>query len=291
MNHQHLRNRHNCLLPNYLLPNYLLPATCFLLLTICILVACGPQPLVVTREPVTLRLVAADTCGPLAETLAAVYEETYPWVTVEIDVFNAATAEQVLRSGEADLGLLSWLQNKPGIEPIWSQPFTRDGIAIIAHSDLPFAETGLIHLQDIYRGHVQEWHGKILTIVSREHGSGTRTAFERIVLGGSGGAWAVTQTAVVMPSNEAVIAYVTHTPGALGYISTLHLTEALAEQVIVLSVEGVSPTPEAITEGLYPLSRWLYLASVAEPTGEARQFAQWVLGPQGQGIVWQMTNE
>jgi ABC-type phosphate transport system substrate-binding protein len=265
----------------------LLSATCYLLLTICIiciLTACDSQPPVVTREPAALRLVAADDCGPLTKTFAAAYEEAHPWVTVEVDIFNTAMAEQVLRAGEADMGLLSWLQNKPGADPIWSQPFTRDGIAVIAHPDTPFSETGLIHLQEIYRGHVQEWNGRILTIVSRENGAGARTAFEQVVLGDH----YVAQTAVVMPSNEAVIAYVTHTPGALGYVSTLHLTETAAEHVMILPVEGVLPTPETISEGLYPLSRWLYLASVDEPSGEAREFAQWVLGVQGQTAISQL---
>ncbi|MCK4473577.1 MAG: hypothetical protein KAW49_17495, partial [Anaerolineae bacterium] len=45
---------------------FLLPASCLLLL----LAACTSQPLTVTREPVALRLVAADSCGPLAEELA-----------------------------------------------------------------------------------------------------------------------------------------------------------------------------------------------------------------------------
>ncbi len=274
MTYQCLQNCHN----------YLLPATRLLLLTICFLTACASQPLVVTREPTTLQLVAAADCGPLTKALAAAYEDTHPWATVTVDVFNAAMAEQALRAGEADLALISWLQNKPGVESIWSQPFTRDGIAIIAHPDSPFSETGLIHLQEIYRGHVQEWNSQILTIVSREGGAGARAAFEQIVLGDH----YVAQTAVVMPSNEAVIAYVIHTPGALGYISTLHLTEAAAEGVMVLPVDGVLPTPETISEGLYPLSRWLYLASVDEPRNEAREFAQWVLGPQGQDIISQM---
>jgi hypothetical protein len=68
----------------------LLPASCILLL----LAACVPQPLTVTREPVTMRLVAADSCGPLAERLIAAYEESHPWVTVELEVFNSSVAEQ-----------------------------------------------------------------------------------------------------------------------------------------------------------------------------------------------------
>lgn len=241
------------------------------------LAACIPQPLTVTREPVTLRLVAADSCEPLSEELAAVYEEAHPWVTVQVEVWNSALAERTLRAGGADLALLSWLQETADEEPLWSHPFARDGIAVIVHPVTPLTETGLAHLQEIFRGRVQEWGGMVLTVVSREEGSGTRAAFESAVLGD----YDVTPTGVVMPSSEAVVEYVARTPGAIGYVSTLRVDD----HVRVLSVEGALPTSAAVSNGSYPLSHPLYLAAIAEPTGEAREFAQWLLGPEGQAVV------
>lgn len=245
--------------------------SCLLHLASCILLlaSCAPQPLTVTREPVTLRLAAADSCGPLLEELIAAYEESHPWVTVEIvGVFNSATAEQTLLAGEADLALLSWM----GEEGLWARPFARDGVAVIVHPDMPFAETGLAHLQEIYWGRVQEWGGVVLTVVSREEGSGSRALFDSVVLGHRD----VTRIAVVMPSNRAVVEYVARTPGAIGYVSTLLLDES--DGVRVLPVEGVLPAPDTIADGSYLLARPLYLATIAEPTGEAREFAQWALG-------------
>jgi phosphate transport system substrate-binding protein len=256
---------------------FLLPASCILLL----LVSCAPQPLTVTREPVTLRLVAADSCGPLAEPLSAAYEEVHPWVEVQVEVFNSSVAERTLREGGADLALLSWLQETADEEPLWSQPFARDGVAVVVHPATPFTETGLAHLQAIFRGQVQEWGGMVLAIVSREEGSGTRRAFESLVLGD----YDVAFIAVVMPSSEAVLEYVARTPGAVGYVSTLWLGEPLADGVRVSPVEGTLPTPDGIADGSYPLVRPLFLSAVAEPTGEAREFAQWVLGPEGQAVI------
>jgi phosphate transport system substrate-binding protein len=259
-------------------PFRLLPlASCVLLL----LASCAPQPLTVTREPVTLRLVAADSCGPLAEALVVAYEAAHPWVEVQVEAFNSSVAEQTLREGGADLALLSWLQETADEEPLWSQPFARDGVAVVVHPATPFTETGLAHLQAIFRGQVQEWGGMVLTIVSREEGSGTRRAFESLVLGD----YDVAFIAVVMPSSEAVLEYVARTPGAIGYVSTLWLGEPPADGVRVPPVEGTLPTPDAIADGSYPLVRPLFLSAVAEPSGEAREFAQWVLGPEGQAII------
>lgn len=249
------------------------------LLASCLLLpACAPQPLAVTREPTHLRLVAADTCGPLAEELAAAYEESHPWATVEVvGVFNSALAEQILREGEADLALLSWVEEAGNEDVLWRYPFARDGIAIIVHPDMPLNGVGLALLQEIYRGRLQEWEGLVLAVVSREDGSGTRAAFERIALGGV----ATTPNAVVESSSEAVVEYVGRTPHAIGYVSTLRLSEG----VRAVPVEGVLPTAVSIADGSYPLWRSLYMATVGEPTGEAREFAQWVLGPEGQAVI------
>jgi len=257
---------------------FLLPASCLLLL----LAACAPQSLTVTREPVALRLVAADSCGPLAEELAAAYEESYPWITVQVEVWNSALAERTLREGGADLALLSWLEEVAGEEPLWSQPFARDGVAVVVYPATPLTEIGLTHLQEIFRGRMQEWVGVVLTAVSREEGSGTRVAFESVVLGN----YDVTPTSVVMPSSEAVVEYVARTPGGIGYVSIFRVDD----RVRVLPVEGISPTLAAASDGSYPLSRPLYLAATAEPAGEAREFAQWVLGPDGQAIIGKLGN-
>lgn len=121
----------------------------------------------------------------------------------------------------------------------------------------------------------------VLTIVSREAGSGTRAAFESLVLGD----YNVALLAVVMPSSEAVLEYVARTPGAIGYVSTLWLGQPAADGVRVPPVEGRLPTASAVADGSYPLVRPLYLAAVSEPAGDVRAFAQWALGSEGQAVV------
>jgi phosphate transport system substrate-binding protein len=238
--------------------------------------SCTPQPVTVTREPLTLHLVAADSCAPLLGGVAAAYEESRPWVTVSTEVFNTTVAERTLREGDADLALLSWLGEPEDEEELWSASLARDGVAVIVHPASPLTEIGLGQLRDIFRGRLQEWGGTLLTVVSREDGSGTRTAFETFALDGQ----STTLNAVAMPSSEAVVEYVASTPGAIGYVSTLWLTsqgERPGNAVRVLPVEGLLPTELTIGDGSYVLWRQLYLASSGEPKDEAREFAQWLL--------------
>ena len=93
----------------------------------------------------------------------------------------------------------------------------------------------------------------------------------------------VTLTAIVMPSSETVVEYVARHPTAIGYVSMGYLSP----QVKALQIEGVSPTPQDVQSGAYPLTRPLYLLTGQEPTGEVQAFIEFALSPAGQAVVEQ----
>jgi phosphate transport system substrate-binding protein len=235
---------------------------------------CASQPMVVTREPVTLRLVAPESLTRQAEAFSESYHQEHAWVTIQVlDAANSSVAERLLLEGESDLALVGWLDIPADGPAVWKKPFFKDAIAVAVHPSFPLTETGLAFLHEVYRGRVQEWGGVVLIAVSREAGSGIRAAFEDVVMRGAD----VTQSAVLMPSNGAVVDYVARTPGAIGYAS---VSEPI-EGVRILPVEGSLPSPEALADGSYPIWRSLYIEGQTEPVGGAREFAQWVVGPEG----------
>lgn len=235
-----------------------------------VLTACGPQPLTVTREPVTLRLVACDPCGSLVRDLAAAYENERTWVTIETEVFNATVVEAQLRSRAADLIALP---STPSAQlPSWSVPFATNAVVIVIHPAVPTEAVDTPQLREIFRGRIGEWSdGTPIQLVSRETGASTRTIFEDRVMEEHD----VALTAVVMPSDEDVLAYVAATPGAIGYVSLAQLDD----RVRPLSVDGIRPTPTNVNE--YSLSFALYLTAPSEPEGETRAFIEWTLSPAG----------
>ena len=218
----------------------------------------------------TLRLVAADSCGALTQDAALAYEASRPWVTVSVEVFDNGLAADALRGNEADLGLLSWGSvGEDREQELWTESFGRDGVAVIVNPASSFSSADLAQLQEIFRGRLQEWDGVVLTVVSREDGSGTRAAFESRVLDGD----ETTLNAVLVVSSRAMVEYVAETPTAIGYVSTAYLED----RVRALPVNGVAPTDEAIADGSYPIWRELHVATNGDPEGEAREFAQWFL--------------
>ncbi|MFN2167901.1 MAG: substrate-binding domain-containing protein, partial [Anaerolineae bacterium] len=141
-------------------------------------------------------------------------------------------------------------------------------------------------LQDLFGGRAYEWvavGGRVaqgsVQPVSREDGSGTRAAFEALVMGDQ----PVTPLAVVAPSPQAVVEYVAGHSQALGYVSMDQVTPG----VKVLRIEGELPTPETASQGSYPLSHELWVVTVDPPPEAVRGFLDFVRGPAGQQIVGQ----
>jgi phosphate transport system substrate-binding protein len=238
---------------------------------VLILTACGPQPLDVTQEPVTLHLVACDTCTSLMEDLAATYQSERAWVTLNVEAFNTAVVEAQFRSQAADLFALPPTDS---IQlPPWSVPFATNAIVVVVHPTTSVEAMDTAQLREVFRGRIGEWeNGTPIQIVSREAGAGTRTIFEARVMEGQD----VALTAVVMPGDEEVLDYVASTPGAIGYVALSRLND----EVRTLAVNGVTPTPSALEA--YPLAFPLYLTAPSEPDGAARAFVQWVLSLEGQ---------
>ena len=235
-------------------------------------VGCASQPITVTPRPVTLRVLAADAYGPLAEEVAFAYHEARPWVRVEVETFDRGVVEERLRAGAASVGIVG---GSPPAQ-FWAAPIATDGLAVIVHPAVPVEGLTLAELREVFRGRIGEWpDGTPVQVVSREEGSGTRALFEERVMGGSD----VTLTALVAVDSRSMLEAVSATPGAIGYVACGRLEGGVRP----IAIDGVPPTTPIRPE--YPLRYPVLLVAPAEPEGEARAFAQWLLEPEGQATV------
>ncbi len=87
--------------------------------------------------------------------------------------------------------------------------------------------------------------------------------------------------ALVQDSNGAVREIVANDPKAFGYIS-LGLVDA---RVKALAMDGIRPSEEAIVAKRYPIWRPFLFLTRGEPAGPARNFIDYVLGPEGQRML------
>lgn len=256
---------------------YLLLITCYLLLV----TACGAT--VEPPKPVYLQAAGSTTMAPLMEELAAAFQGRHPHVTIDVDGGGSSLGREVAAAGQVDLGLTSWSPDGP---PAGTQAtvIARDGITLVVHPTNPITGLTLIQAHDLFSGRAIEWDEVggspgLVQAVSREDGSGTRDAFEAMVMGDD----RVTLTALVMPNSQSVVDYVASDPQAIGYVSMGYLNG----EVRVVSVEGLLPTPESVSRGEYHLTRELVILSRPGASPEAQVFLNFALSPAGQAIVAQ----
>lgn len=245
-----------------------------------LLAACAPPP----RKPVTLHLVGSDSMHALAQSLADAYNQQRPYVTITVRAANSATGIRAAREYTNTIGLVARAIKPNELVGTRAVPIARDGIAIIVHPLNPINAIMRTQLVQVFSGEILVWPlgpmaGKPIVVVSREEGSGTRHAFEAMAMQGT----RVTLTAVVMPSEAAVVDFVARTPEAIGYVSM----DAVTANVRALTIDDVPLTRETVESQKYPFIRALSFVVPQTADVEMQEFVAFVLSAEGQRIVTQ----
>jgi phosphate transport system substrate-binding protein len=138
-------------------------------------------------------------------------------------------------------------------------------------------------VKDIFSGKITNWKevggpDAKITVVTREDGSGTRKAFEEIVMGKE---TKIKKDAIVESSTEAVKQAVKQDPNAIGFISLANLDET----VKALKIDGVAPSEQTVADGSYKIQRPFLFLVKGSAKGAVKDFIDWVLSPEGQAII------
>ena len=120
-----------------------------------------------------------------------------------------------------------------------------------------------------------------ISVVSREDGSGTRSAFVEIVDVMKDKNDMTVQTAIIQNGTDAVMTTVGNTPDAIGYISL----GSLNDTVKAVKIEGVEATDQNIIDGKYPITRPFNIATKGEPSELAQYFIDFIMSKEGQEIA------
>jgi phosphate transport system substrate-binding protein len=158
-----------------------------------------------------------------------------------------------------------------------------DGIAIIVNKDNPITNLSTAQVRDIYAGNITNWkqvdgNDAEIFVVTREPGSGTRGAFEELVMQKKAD---ITTNAITQGSTGSISAYVETSKNAIGYISY----GSLKDNVKALQVDGVAPTTQTIKDKSYKVQRPFLFVTRGEPTGLAKAFIGYTLSPDGQAVL------
>lgn len=233
-----------------------------------------------------MSIVGSTTVQPLVEELGVAYRQMHPGVRLNIGAGGSVVGIQAVQNGDVDIGMSSRELREGELFPgMQEHQIAIDVLAVIVHPSNPVDNLSQRQLQAIYAGKVTNWKrvgGKDMPIlpVVREITSGTRGAFDDIALEGEQPA---AEVDVQITAGE-VEARVAHTENAIGYVGFGHIE---LDEIKVLMIDGVPPSPETALAGSYRLQRPLLLLTGSLSRKLSQSFIDFALSPAGQQVVEQ----
>jgi len=233
----------------------------------------------------TITEAGSTTVQPLAELLADEYMQKHPDVQVTIGGGGTAQGITSVNTGLVDIGAAS-RELKADDPQLVKHLLARDGIAIITSPDNPVDGLTKDEIRQIFGGIIKNWSAvggpnAAIRVIVREEGSGTRAAFEEMVMAKPEPAVQITSTALQQNTNVGVKTYVAGNEYAIGFISFGYIDNT----VKALAIDGVEATEENAKNGIYPIVRPLYFLTKEAPTGLVKQFIDFCLSAEGQATV------
>lgn len=235
--------------------------------------------------------VGSTTVAVPMEGIAEKYKEVTPEVVVEVQGVGSSAGVKAVADGTADIGMVSReLKDNEQNEDFVITTMAYDGIAIVVNPANGVTDLTAAQVKDIFEGTVTNWSqvggaDQPIIVVSREDGSGTRSAFEELLklekeIEGKKVS-SMSQAALIAEGNGTMKATVASKEGAVGFVSLGFIDDTVKG----VSIDGVQPTVESVKDGSYSISRPLLLVTHKDANNQVTTFVDYILSDAGQEIV------
>lgn len=149
----------------------------------------------------------------------------------------------------------------------------------------------LDQIKDIYSGKITNWKdvgGKNVPIraYQRPEGSGSQTALQALMKDVP--IMEAPRENIAAGMGEIInrVSEYRNFENSIGYTFRYYSQEMVGNnQIKLLSIDGVEPTKETIRSGEYPITMDFYIVTAGSDNPNVQKFIDWVLSPQGQGLV------
>ena len=251
-----------------------------------------------TSPKESIKVSGSTTVLPVVQKAAEAYMASHSGADIQVIGGGSGVGIQQIGEKTVDIGMSSRelkTTEKTKYPGLVTHIVARDGIAIIVNPKNTISAVQVSTVKDIYTGVITRWtevsgasvpDASRIVVVGRDSASGTREFFDTHANGVLGGAVPI-KSMLEKNSNGAVAQTIAQTPGAIGYVS-IGFVSSEVKAVPVLytsSSDVVAPTHENVLSGNYPINRELFLFTNGQPDGLAKDFIEFIKGPEGQKIV------
>lgn len=236
------------------------------------------------------RIGGGDAALPNVQALTDAFTSKHPGVKFTYDTtLGSDGGVNLAAQGALDLGMASRELSQSESGAVDRVLVGVAGTGLIVHQGNTLRDLSTDQLQSIFGGRVSDWNSvglaKQLPIIPlvREKGSSARATFENYVFGGK-----PTYGAGVLEiqGGDQIRQAVAGQPGAIGIIGVTGDDPDVTGAHLV-TVDGVTPTKQALRDGSYKMRRPLYLvyARASAPKAAISGFLDFVRSPEGQKII------
>lgn len=247
-----------------------------------------------TKESKVIQAKGSDTILNVTQGIAEEFMQKNPKAKIAVTGGGSGVGISALLNKTTDIAMASRSMKQSEIDKakelgigVEEVVLGFDGITLIVNQNNPVKGLDSVTLGKIFRGEITNWKevggedAKIVAL-SRDSSSGTHEFFkEHIIRGGEKNNLEYGSETLYMPSNEAIKQEVKSNKYAIGYIGMGYMDDSVHS----LSIDGIAPSKENVSNKTYPIAREVYWYVPSESTGTMKELVDFAISQEGQSIV------
>ncbi len=226
----------------------------------------------------TVRASGSSALQPLVNAAKEKYEAAHAGASIEVSAGGSKKGLSDVASGASDIG------NSDIFAAADQKELVDHRVAVVGFAAM--ANKGTFdekiraltkeQLAKIFSGEIKDWKdlggsAQAIVVINRAAGSGTRTVFGNIVFGGDKFVESQTED-----NSGALVAKLKQTKGAVSYLALSFADADLVTFDLKTDKGIVSPRPDTIESGAYPIWSYEHMYTKGEATGGAKDFLDYV---------------
>ena len=247
------------------------------------------SPSKIKKQNHKIMIAGSTSVQPIAEKLAEHYMALHPEVKIEVQGGGSSAGIQAAKTGAAEIGASS-RELKPDEKDLHEFILAYDAIVLIVNPKNKISNISLDQVMKIFSGQASNWADIVtaacglITCITREEGSGTRSAFEELIMRKKA---EIADRCLVQDSTGALREIVADDPNAVGYVSF----GGINDKVKPLSIDNIAPVMKNFKESdnskKYKIIRPFLFVTNSKPEGLCLEFMNYIRSDEGAKILTQ----
>lgn len=242
------------------------------------------------QATLTLKIVGASTPYPAIDLLGNAYNTQSSTQIALLDSSQSGGGIAAVKAGLVDIGTVTRVpKSEEADDDLAYREVARDALLVVTHPSVEgVGDLTTEALQAIYSGQATNWQtfggpDADIVVLDRAEDTSAKRLLREYYLGST---LENAPEAIVLRRESDVIEAIQDTPYSVGVLSRAKvITQALP--VNILSLDGVTPTPENLTSGKYAMHRTLGIVWYATPSEATQGFIDFIFSETGADILRQ----